>query len=145
MVLFQQTRILIHLSGKGAQQPGMTGQVKEDILSRFGELGVYVNNGKLLFNPRLLRPEEFLKESVIFKYTDIRKESKQIELKKGSLAFTYCQIPVIYKKAENNHLEVIYNNGLSVEFEKLSLDVETSKKVFSRTGEVNRIIVSVKK
>jgi hypothetical protein len=131
--------------GKGAQQPGMTGQVKEDILSRFGELGVYVNNGKLLFNPRLLRVDEFLKEPVIFKYTGINKESIQIELKKDSLAFTYCQIPVIYKKAEKNHLEVVYNNGLSVEFENLSLDVETSKKIFSRTDEVNRIIVSVKK
>jgi hypothetical protein len=131
--------------GKGAQQPGMTGQVKEDILSRFGELGVYVNNGKLLFNPRLLRVNEFLTESVIFKYTGINKEAIQIELKKDSLAFTYCQIPVIYKKAEKDHLEVIYNNGLSVEFEKLSLDEETSKKIFSRTGEVNRIIVSVKK
>ena len=58
-------------ANKGAQQPGMTGQVKEDILSRFGELGVYVNNGKLLFNPRLLRVDEFLKEPVIFKYTGI--------------------------------------------------------------------------
>ena len=29
--------------GKGAQQPGMTGQVKEDILCRFGELGVQCN------------------------------------------------------------------------------------------------------
>ena len=28
--------------GKGAQQPGMTGQVKEDVLSRIGELGVFV-------------------------------------------------------------------------------------------------------
>ena len=33
--------------GKGAQQPGMTGQVKEDILSRFGELGVRVSGGAL--------------------------------------------------------------------------------------------------
>ena len=33
----------------------MTGQVKEDILSSFGELGVFVKNGKLVFNPRLLR------------------------------------------------------------------------------------------
>ena len=131
--------------GKGAQQPGMTGQVKEDILSRFGELGVYVNNGKLLFNARLLRNEEFLTESVMFKYTAIDKATKQIELAKNSLAFTYCQIPIIYKKADKEHLEVVYNNGLSAEFKNSSLDVETSKKVFSRTGEVNRIIVSVKK
>ena len=131
--------------GKGAQQPGMTGQVKEDILSRFGELGVYVNNGKLLFNPRLLRTDEFLKESKVFEYIDINKKSIQIELEKNSLGFTYCQIPIIYKKAEKEHLEVVYNNGLSVEFEKLSLDIDTSKKIFGRTGEVNRIIVSVKK
>ena len=29
-------------AGKGAQQPGMTGQVKEDIICRFGELGVKI-------------------------------------------------------------------------------------------------------
>ena len=46
--------------GKGAQQPGMTGQVKEDILSRFGELGVFVKEGRLFFNPCLLRKDEFL-------------------------------------------------------------------------------------
>jgi len=31
----------------GAQQPGMTGQVKEEILSRFGELGVRVSDGRV--------------------------------------------------------------------------------------------------
>lgn len=131
--------------GKGAQQPGMTGQVKEDILSRFGELGVFVENGRLLFNPRLLRMDEFLKESVIFPYSDINKVKKQIELEKNSLCFTYCQIPIIYKKAEKEHLEVVFNTGFSVEFEKLSLDTETSKKVFGRTGEINQIIVSLNK
>ena len=53
-------------AGKGAQQPGMTGQVKEDILSRFGELGVFVKEGKLFFNPRLLRENEFLKDPSSF-------------------------------------------------------------------------------
>ena len=47
-------------AGRGAQQPGMTGQVKEDILCRFGELGVFVKEGKLYFDPCLLRKEEFL-------------------------------------------------------------------------------------
>ena len=45
---------------KGAQQPGMTGQVKEDILCRFGELGVFVKEGKVGFNPKLLRRYEFV-------------------------------------------------------------------------------------
>ena len=45
--------------GKGAQQPGMTGQVKEDILSRIGELGAIVSKGVLSFSPGLLRGREF--------------------------------------------------------------------------------------
>ena len=36
---------------KGAQQPGMTGQVKEDILARMGELGVKMKEGKFVFEP----------------------------------------------------------------------------------------------
>ncbi|MGB2339018.1 MAG: hypothetical protein ACPH7I_03960, partial [Flavobacteriaceae bacterium] len=37
-------------AGRGAQQPGMTGQVKEDILCRWGEFGVYAQGGKLFFD-----------------------------------------------------------------------------------------------
>ena len=54
--------------GKGAQQPGMTGQVKEDVITRFGELGVFVKHGKLYFNPCLLRKEEFLSKETSFEY-----------------------------------------------------------------------------
>ena len=32
---------------RGAQQPGMTGQVKEELITRMGELGCIINNGKL--------------------------------------------------------------------------------------------------
>jgi len=39
----------------GVQQPGMTGQVKEDILSRFFELGVVVENGMLFIQPNQLK------------------------------------------------------------------------------------------
>ncbi|SDI57228.1 hypothetical protein [Winogradskyella thalassocola] len=131
--------------GKGAQQPGMTGQVKEDVLCRFGELGVFVDHGKLFFNPRLLRTEEFLKDSKDFHYTNINKALKTIELEKGSLCFTYCQVPIIYKLKDENKIEVIYNDGSSVKFEDLKLDAKTSDKIFNRTGEVNKIVVSVKK
>ena len=45
----------------GAKQPGMTGQVKEEIITRFGELGLFIKNGKIIFNPYLLKKTEFLK------------------------------------------------------------------------------------
>src|ERR1039458_5021052 len=33
----------------GAQQPGMTGQVKEDLIARLGEMGVALEGGRLAF------------------------------------------------------------------------------------------------
>ena len=132
-------------AGKGAQQPGMTGQVKEDVLCRFGELGVFVKKGVLLFNPRLLRSNEFLSKPQIFTYTDVNKEVKTLELEKDSLCFTYCQVPVIYKISDRNQVSVVFNNESSVEFKSLKTDLETSHKLFDRTGEINYIIVELKK
>ena len=131
--------------GKGAQQPGMTGQVKEDVLSRIGELGVFVKEGKIVFNPRLLKESEFVKTSKIFKYTAISKEEKSIQLNEGSLCFTYCQVPIIYSLSNKESIEVVFNNDLKKSFNKLSLDKETSKQMFSRTNEINHIKVSVNK
>jgi hypothetical protein len=42
----------------GAQQPGMTGQVKEEILTRWGELGLRVRDGLVEFQPVLLDAHE---------------------------------------------------------------------------------------
>jgi len=125
--------------GKGAQQPGMTGQVKEDILSRFGELGVFVEKGQLFFNPCLLRKEEFLQLSKRFNYVSVSGDSKSIELPENSLGFTYCQVPIIYQLAEVNAIEVEYANGKNKSFEGLSLDSNVSQSVFTRNSEVEYI------
>jgi hypothetical protein len=42
----------------GAQQPGMTGQVKEEILARWGELGLRFEAGQIRFDPVLLDAAE---------------------------------------------------------------------------------------
>ena len=64
----------------GVQQPGMTGQVKEDIISRFIELGVQVQDGQIHFNPMMLTDADF---------TD------------GELRFSYCGTEIIYRKTAN--------------------------------------------
>ena len=130
-------------AGKGAQQPGMTGQVKEDILSRFGELGVFVKNGKLIFNPSLLRKNEFLPEPTSFDYVDLNFNKKTLALDTNSLCFTYCQIPIIYKISNQKAIEVLYNDSNIQKFNDLTLDVKTSKQVFERTNEIEHIIVHV--
>ena len=130
---------------KGAQQPGMTGQVKEDILSRFGELGVSVVAGKIVFKPSMLQEKEFLNNQKIFRFTDVNKIEQELLLNKDSLCFTYCQVPVIYQLSDTEGLEVVYNDGKHVTSNIMSLDESISKSLFDRTGEVNKVVVSLKK
>ncbi len=132
-------------AGKGAQQPGMTGQVKEDILSRFGELGVIVENGCMHFNPRLLRGEEFLQESKSFTYPDISGDQKTIAVEKESICYTYCQVPVIYKLSDRSGIKVNFKSGSVSELDALVLDRETSDLIFQRTGDVESLEVNFEK
>jgi hypothetical protein len=129
-------------AGKGAQQPGMTGQVKEDILSRFGELGVFVKAGSLFFDPCLLRKDEFLQNPETFEYVDVRGQVKQIQMNKGSLCFTYCQVPILYYLGNETKMEVQLGNELT-SFDTLNIDQPTSQKIFERTGEVFQINVHI--
>ena len=130
-------------AGKGAQQPGMTGQVKEDILSRFGELGVFIKDGVLHFNPCLLRKDEFLTKSKSFEYVNVHFDHKTIELNEDSLAFTFCQIPVIYQLSEASSIEIFDKQGNSKTINELTLDAKTSQDVFSRNGNVEKLIVNL--
>jgi len=132
-------------ANKGAQQPGMTGQVKEDILSRFGELGVLVKEGKLTFYPCMLRQNEFLDQATAFNYVDVNSNKKQIKLQPNTIAFTYCQIPIVYELANESSIKIIFNDNHTEEFETLTIDASTSSKIFERTGEVAQIIARVKK
>ena len=119
--------------------------VKEDILSRFGELGIFVKNGCLDFNPCLLRKDEFLKEVKTFNYVTTDFQHKSIELNDKSLTFTYCQIPVIYKFTNQKAILVHYNDEKSTKVESLQLNKEISQQVFDRTGKINHIEVHVLK
>jgi hypothetical protein len=126
-------------AGKGVKQPGMTGQVKEDILCRFGELGVFVKKGRLCFNPWLLRETEYLKEPATFAYVDVDSTHLEISLEPDTLGFTYCQVPVIYRLSDTDGLKIILSDNSEIIQEEMSLDANLSRKIFDRTGEVVRI------
>jgi len=131
---------------RGAQQPGMTGQVKEDILVRFGELGVFVSDGKLCFNPGLLRNEEFLADGGIFEYRKSTDGNDKIKLTPRQLAFTYCQTPVVYSLSETNSITVFFTNRDKKEvIEGNTLNQEISNLIFKRTGEIEKVEVSINK
>ena len=97
----------------GVQQPGMTGQVKEDILNRFFELGVTVQDGQISFHPTMLTEADF---------------------QDGELRFTYCGTEIIYK---DERLKV------KGERKSLTLTKEQSAHIFARDGEIKQLIVEV--
>jgi len=127
--------------GKGAQQPGMTGQVKEDLLCRFGELGVRVSEGQLHFDRALMHEGEFLTEASTFNYVDVRQQHQTIELTAASLAYTVCQVPVVHVKGESVQIEVKMTDGRIERFPGNTLSREWSRKIFRRTHEVASITV----
>ncbi len=75
----------------GAQQPGMTGQVKEEILTRWGELGLRVRDGRVHFDPVLLDAAELPPG--------------------GALTFTWAHVPYAYRRGEATRVRVRTDAG----------------------------------
>jgi hypothetical protein len=129
----------------GAQQPGMTGQVKEEILSRFGELGLRVKEGKVSFVPKLLQSCEFISESKPFRYVDVNEQWQEIMVPVQALAFTWCQVPIVYQLNDEVEasLTVTYSNGEQQTLPQLALPAEESSALFLRNGEIKQLTLTV--
>lgn len=134
-------------AGKGARQPGMTGQVKEEILARLGELGLRVEGGSVVVRPVLLRADEWTTTPTTFTYHDVAQQERGLTLPAGSLAFTFCQVPVVYRRVDGPGaaLSVVAHlaDGTRVEGVDGALDADVSERVFRRTGDVVRVDVEV--
>ncbi len=128
-------------AGAGARQPGMTGQVKEEILLRLGELGLVVRGGQLAFRPRLLRRAEFLAAPALFEPLGSDGRRLRLELPAGSLAFTLCQVPVVYHLGEERRIVVTAGDGGSRALAGDTLDRDGSAALFERSGRVARLDV----
>ncbi|UCC25885.1 MAG: hypothetical protein JSU98_02065 [Gemmatimonadales bacterium] len=128
----------------GAKQPGMTGQVKEEVITRLGELGLWVSEGRVRFDPLLLRRSEFLETPETFRYYDVDGAEASVALEPHSLAFTYCQVPVVYRMAEEEGLTLHLADGSSRSLDGLTLDREASAELFRRTGAIQRVEVTLR-
>ena len=129
---------------RGAQQPGMTGQVKEDILVRLRELGIWVEQGNLSFRPWLFRQEELLREPAVFDYVDLDHQRKSLSLEPGSFAFTWCQVPVVLKTAAESHIRVYRKAEAIEEVAGLEAGRKLSLELARRSGGIERIEVGVR-
>ena len=128
----------------GAKQPGMTGQVKEEVITRLMEMGLSVSGGSILFKPFILRKSEFLSSADSLSYFDIAGNQQSVELQAGQLGFTYCQIPVIYSLADETSIIITFANGTEKAIAGDTIDAQTSLAIFDKTGEVVKINVALK-
>jgi len=129
----------------GAQQPGMTGQVKEEVLSRFGELGICVHQGEVHFEPHLLRQCEFLSDPRNFCFLDVHGTWQTLALTAQSLAFTWCQVPIVYQLNDNSteSLSIQWNDGKQTLSNHLSLPSRESVELFQRSGSIRSITLTL--
>ncbi|HOX24190.1 MAG TPA: hypothetical protein PLL30_00370 [Candidatus Krumholzibacteria bacterium] len=128
----------------GAKQPGMTGQVKEEILTRLGELGVRVEGGAVRFQPVLLEAGEFLPAPADFPYVDVEGQPRTIALGEGSLAFTLCQVPVVYERMDGTaRIAIAFTDGSTREEPGAALPVDLAAEVFARSGRIASLRVAV--
>ena len=104
----------------GVQQPGMTGQVKEDIISRWFELGIQVEDGQIVIEPRMINPKDFYR---------------------GRLSFSYCGVRFVYELVNQTGEELpeytILQNNRSV------MSKEDSAHIFARDGKFKEITVQI--
>jgi len=127
----------------GAQQPGMTGQVKEEIIARFGEFGARVRNGTVTFQPDLLRRCEFLEQALEHRYLDVSGEWRTIHVPQDALCYTWCQVPVIYRLGAQGQttMSIELHDGAKVDVDGADMPAEYCAELFGRTGRIDSISV----
>jgi hypothetical protein len=109
----------------GAQQPGMTGQAKEQVLVRPGELGLLVRDGVLALGPPLLPPDELWQ--------------RDGDVEAPSYTLTVCATPVRVRQGDAPRVRIMRVDGSSTERAAQALTRAESAEVFDRRGTVTTI------
>jgi len=119
----------------GCQQPGLTGQVKEGVLCRFGELGVEFSGGQLSFHPRMLRDAEFSEEAL-----------EDLGLAANTMSFTIARTPVVYHRSKDltdASATVYFSDGSTESVADACLSPVLTSEITGQSGRIERIEVKI--
>lgn len=112
----------------GARQPGMTGQVKEEILTRWAELGVSIRDGRLGVNPGRVREAEWGAAGVV--------------------EFTFCGTPMRYRRLPDSggegagmRIQVQLADGRSLPIDGEFLPSDVTESLFRRDARIEGVTV----
>ncbi|MFO7844778.1 MAG: hypothetical protein R6V16_13290, partial [Bacteroidales bacterium] len=125
----------------GVKQPGLTGQVKEDIISRLGELGIRIIKGEIHFDPSLVNHHEILTRGDDFQFYTLDGVERTISLEQKQLALTFCQVPIIYTDSNEENIIITFTNNEQISISGNILTYDISKQIFRRSGDIKQIDV----
>ncbi len=108
-------------AGAGAKQPGMTGQVKEEILSRVGELALRVDRGTIRLAPSLIDRDELFGADG------------------DTMTLTFCEVPIAITPGSADSVRTLWTDGREDVAAGTVLPVAAAHEVFGRSGAIERI------
>jgi hypothetical protein len=86
---------------------------------------------------------EFLTTAQTFDYFDVNQEKRSIDLDEGMLAFTVCQVPIIYIKSTERKVIVFTRSGNEKEMKESEIDPHLSKSIFQREDKISKVHVLI--
>ena len=130
---------------RGAQQPGMTGQVKEELITRRMELGLRFDSGKIRFAPSLLLDEEWRTDDGDWSIpAGDRVPARRVSIPAPGLGFQMCGVPVVYQRGDGlTRIHLTDQAGSTTIIEGDTIDAETARGIFERDGSISMITVDV--
>jgi hypothetical protein len=135
-----------HSDGRGhAKQPGMTGQVKEELITRRMELGVLFEPEGIRFSPTLLPESEWTTEPTAWPMPGFDGEdAEEIMIPARGIGFQCLGVPVVLRRAEGDaRIEIHRADGEVTTIEGNRLDRESTGRLIRRDRSISRLEVRV--
>ncbi|MCP4837407.1 MAG: hypothetical protein GY895_21890 [Phycisphaera sp.] len=135
-----------HSDGRGrAKQPGMTGQVKEELITRRMELGVRVEPEGIRFAPTLLPESEWTTAEVAWPRLDFNGGvGGEITIPVGGIGFQCLGVPVImHRGGEPIGIEAHMVDGSTIRLDGDRLDRSLSDRLLARDRTILHIRVNI--
>ena len=97
--------------------------------------------GCVNFDPKLLRPQEFAGQASVLRYLDLDNDWREVDVPENALAFTWCQVPIVYQLSEQGESGLIAELSGDEYYESadMALSEELSRELFERSGRIQRI------
>ena len=92
----------------------------------------------------MLRAREFGVESRSFCFLDVDNSWQTLTLLPSSLAFTWCQVPIVYVLDDNAEAGLVteFDDGTRSSFADLNLPDNISAELFQRSGRIRKIVAT---